>query len=246
MLQRPTHRHPPRRPHDPLSEAAAERRRRPASAIRPADDSLPPSPDRERAAERILVRIRPAGWRRSTSGWLVGPLPTPYSPRGCGAGRTTRSTPRMAAAGCSSLPGPFPTPGGDGAPSLDTGRGHGRASGRRPRRGGGRCGSRATSPPVRAQLGSASVCSSSRGEARLSRLRGWVPAILRTGSLPRPVNPTPGAARFGDRIPEPEGAINVATRERNHVRQRVVVALVHEQQVLEPVAVDVEMRQRGN
>ena len=38
--------------------------------------------------------------------------------------------------------------------------------------------------------------------------------------------------------------LNVATRVLNHVRQRIAVPLVHEQQVLEPVAVDVEMRQR--
>ena len=38
--------------------------------------------------------------------------------------------------------------------------------------------------------------------------------------------------------------LNVATREINHVRQSIVHPLVDEQQVLEPVAVDVEMRQR--
>ena len=40
--------------------------------------------------------------------------------------------------------------------------------------------------------------------------------------------------------------LNVATRVPNHVRERIAVPLVHEQQVLEPVAVDVEMRQRGD
>ena len=62
----------------------------PAQFGRP-DDSLPPSPDRERAAERILAK-NPAG-RLATAhvGMVGGSLPTPYSPRGCGAGRTTRS-----------------------------------------------------------------------------------------------------------------------------------------------------------
>ena len=55
----------------------------------------------------------------------------------------------------------------------------------------------------------------------------------------------PGRRFVGERRPAAvDEHLDVATREGNHVGQGIVVALVHEQQVLEPIAVDVEMRRR--